>query len=985
MAPEFSARSPRYGKEDSTVASEARNSEREWRILRQSKFPLCFAYEPERGRAPASSLRIVPGIHHGRAIIPALMPLASGTKLGPYEIQSPLGAGGMGEVYRARDTRLDRTVAIKILASHLSSSPELKQRMEREARAISSLNHPNICHLYDIGSQDGTDYLVMEFLEGETLAERLRRGAISLPDALKIGIAIADGLALAHRQGIVHRDLKPGNIMLTKGGAKLMDFGLAKAASTGVSASASAPLLSAARTMSEASPMSPLTTAGSILGTIQYMSPEQVEGREVDGRSDIFSFGAVLYEMVTGKRAFSGKSQLSVASAILEKEPDAISTMKPLTPPALDRTIGKCLAKSPDERWQSASDLATQLKWMLDAGITGTSLPMPEPDHRANWKSAGWAVSALLLLLIGGLLWANFGQGTRPKPVMRFSIGLPDGQTLGGTWYWYPSIAISQDGSQVAYVTHQGGESRIYIRRIGETTPVAVAGTERADMPFFSPDGQWLGMYSGGKIKKVPLAGGPTVIIAQTSFKGASWGPDDTIYFGNGAGLMKVAATGGTPQTVIALDAKRGETDQAYPDVLPGGKALLFTVRNMEQPSFDEADIAVLKLTTGERKILVKQGTDAHYVSSGHLVFMRAGVLLAVPFDAEKLEIKGAPVPVIDKVLENPRIGAGQYAVSKDGLLVFIPGGVTYGEHELVFVDKAGNVKPLTANKRPYEDFTISPDGRYIAATIEGPVTNTWVHDIARDTETRFNFGIENRDPTWTPDGKHIAYSGYKDKKYAVLWKPMDGSAPEEALVEDEQNVDAWFFTPDGGTLLYARYQFAGEQNIGALPLNDRTHGHMIFPAKYSVEWAILSPDGKWIAYDSDESGRPEVYVAPYPALEPRERISTDGGLHPLWARDGRELYYRMGTSPEEMEQRFLGQKTRVMAVSIETKPAFKAGQPRMLFEGPYFESGHDIAVTPDGKGFVLIRENDTQAGPREIQVVVNWPDELKQRSRGGN
>ncbi len=892
----------------------------------------------------------------------------------------------MGEVYRARDTRLDRTVAIKILASHLSSSPELKQRMEREARAISSMNHPNICHLYDIGSQDGTDYLVMELLEGETLAERLRRGAMALPEILKVGSAIAEGLALAHRQGIVHRDLKPGNIMLTKAGAKLMDFGLAKAASAGVSSAASAPLLSAAKTMSEASPMSPLTTAGSILGTIQYMSPEQVEGREVDGRSDIFSFGAVLYEMVSGKRAFSGKSQLSVASAILEKEPDPISAVRAMIPAVLDQTIRKCLAKSPDERWQSASDLATQLKWMLDGGVTAEGDGAQKGDDRTRWKSAGWLVSALLvLLLIGGLWWMNFGRSTAAKPVMRFTMVVPDGQALGGSWYWYPSIAISQDGSRVAYVTHQGGESRIYIRGTGETLPVAVPGTERGDMPFFSPDGQWLGMYSGGKIKKVPLAGGPTVTIAQTSFKGATWGTDDTIYFGNGAGLMKVPAAGGTPQKVVELDAKRGETDQVYPELLPGGKALLFTVRNMEQPSFDEADIAVLKLASGERKILVKQGTDAHYVSSGHLVFMRAGVLLAVPFDAERLEVTGAAVPVVDKVLENPRIGAGQYAVSKDGLLVYIPGGVTYGEHELVFVDKAGNVKPLTANKLPYEDFTISPDGKYIAATIEGPITNTWLHDIARDTETRFNFGIENRDPTWTPDGKRIAYSGYKDGKYAVFWKPIDGSAPEEALIEDGQNVDAWFFTPDGGTLLYARYQFSGEQNIGALPLNDRQHPHMIFPAKYSVEWAILSPDGKWIAYDSDESGRPEVYVAPYPALEPRERISTDGGLHPLWARDGRELYYRRGANPEEMEQRFLGQKTRVMAVTIETKPAFKAGQPRMLFEGPYFESGHDIAVTPDGKGFVLIRENDTQTGPRGIEVVVNWPEELRQRARAGN
>ena len=914
------------------------------------------------------------------------MPLASGTKLGPYEIQSALGAGGMGEVYRARDTRLDRTVAIKILASHLSASPELKQRMEREARAISSLNHPNICHLYDIGSQDGTDYLVMEFLEGETLAERLRRGAIPLAEVLQVGITIAEALAAAHRQGMVHRDLKPGNIMLTKGGAKLMDFGLAKSAAAGTPASGTnAPLLSAAMTISDASPMSPLTTAGSIVGTIQYMSPEQVEGKELDSRSDIFSFGAVLYEMVTGKRAFEGKSQLSVASAILEKDPHPVSALKPMTPPALDRTILKCLAKNPEQRWQNASDLATQLSWLTDASGTFSAVKSASPQPIP--AKLRWLLIVLLLLFLIGVItvWNSLRDVTRESPMtMRFNIALPEDQALGGTWYWYPSVAISPDGSKVAYVTHHGGVSQIFLRRIGEATPQVLPGTERADMPFFSPDGQWLGMYSGGKIKKVPLAGGPTVTLAETSFKGATWGPDDAIYFSNGAGLMKVAATGGDPQKVLALDAKAGETDQVFPEVLPGAKALLFTVRNMKQPSFDEADVAVVKLATGERKILVRQGTDAHYVSSGHLVFMRAGVLMAVLFDADKLEVKGAAVPVVEKVLENPRIGAGQYAVSRDGLLVYIPGGVSYGEHEMVFVDKAGNAKPLTANKRPYEDFTLSPDGKFLAITIEGPVTNTWVHDISRDTETRFNFGIENRDPTWTPDGKHIAYSGYHDNKYAVFWKPMDGSTPEEALVLSDKNVDAWFFSPDGGTLLYAVYQFAEEQNIAALPLKDREHARMIFPAKYSVEWAILSPDGKWIAYDSDESGRPEVYVAPYPALEPRERISTDGGLHPLWSPDGRELYYRMGTSPEEMEQRYLGQKTRIMAVSIDTKPALQAGKPRMLFEGPYFESGHDIAVTPDGKGFILIRENDT-AGPREMQVVVNWTAELRQRVRAGN
>jgi len=916
------------------------------------------------------------------------MALASGTKLGPYEIQSLLGAGGMGEVYRARDTRLDRSVAIKVLASHLSSSPELKQRMEREARAISSLNHPNICHLYDLGSQNSTDYLVMEFLEGETLGERLRKGPLPLNDALRIGFTVAEALAAAHRHGIVHRDLKPGNIMLTKTGAKLMDFGLAKsAAAAGVdAAAANAPLLSAARTMSDASPMSPLTTAGSIVGTIQYMSPEQLEGKEVDGRSDLFSFGAVLYEMISGKRAFGGQSQLSVASAILEKEPDPISAVKPMTPPPLDRTIRKCLAKHPDERWQSASDLATQLSWMMDATVTPVGLP-PETGKATSWGRFGWILSAVLglLLLSAGWAWMRWQRATPARPVMRFSIGLPEGDSLGGTWYWYPSLAIAEDGSQVAYVTHHAGQSQIYVRRIGETTPRAIPGTERADMPFFSPDGLWLGIYSGGKIKKVPLAGGPTVTLADTPFKGGTWGPNDTIYFGNGAGLMKVAASGGEPRRVTTLDTKAGETDQVFPEILPGAKALLFTLRNMQQPSFDEADIAAVELGTGKRKILIKQGTDPHYVSSGHLVFMRAGVLMAAPFDAERLEVRGAAVPVVENVLENPRIGAGQYAVSKDGLLVYIPGGVSYGEHEMVMVDKAGNAKPLTSNKRPYEDFTISPDGKYLALTIEGPVTNTWIHDIARDTETRFNFGIENRDPTWTPDGKHIAYSGYKDGKYALFWKPLDGSTPEEPLILRDNSVDAWFFSPDGATLLYADWQFGGTLNIGALPMQHRDQARLVFPPKYNVEWAILSPDGKWIAYDSDESGRPEVYVAPYPALEPRERISTAGGLHPLWSPDGRELYYRMGTTQEDMEQRFLGQKTRVMAVSIETKPSFKAGQPRMLFEGPYFESGHDIALTPDGKSFVLIREDDTQAGPRTIDVVVNWPEELKQRAKAEN
>ena len=548
--------------------------------------------------------KVASAYNHGR------MPLNPGERLGPYEIVAPLGVGGMGEVYRARDTRLGRDVAIKILPQEMSADPVRKQRFEREAKTISGLNHPNICVLHDVGTQNGLDYLVMECVEGETLAERLRKGPMPLEQVLKCGAQIADALDKAHRSGVVHRDLKPGNIMLTKGRAKLLDFGLAKPA-PGAAGLATLTTIAASH--------SPVTQEGTVVGTFQYMSPEQLEGREVDGRSDIFSLGAVLYEMVTGKKAFEGKSQFSVASAILEKEPPPISAVQPLTPIALDRTIRKCLAKRSDERWQSASDLATQLGWMTDISGSGVAATPGVSASRMGWSS--WAVSgALGLLLIGAVaLWLSAGRKVPAAQVMRFSIGAAAGNALGGTWYWYPSVAISEDGSQIAYVAHRGGESQIYVRGIGEASARVVPGSEGADMPFFSPDGQWLGIHSGGKIKKVPLAGGPMVTIAKTSFKGGMWAPDDMIYFSNGAGLMKVAATGGEPQKITTLNAKSGETDQVFPELLPGGKALLYTTRNMEQPSFDEADIAVVRLGSEERKILVKGGTDPHYVASGYL------------------------------------------------------------------------------------------------------------------------------------------------------------------------------------------------------------------------------------------------------------------------------------------------------------------------------------------------------------------------------
>ena len=926
------------------------------------------------------------------------MGLSAGTKLGPYEILGALGAGGMGEVYRARDTRLERTVAIKVLNSALVASPDVKARFEREARAISQLNHPNICTLHDIGCASPTvaggppalppvDFLVMEFIDGESLTDRLRRGPLPMPELLKIGSEIADALDRAHRAGIVHRDLKPGNIMLAKSGCKLLDFGLAKpmvmAAGANPAGQGAAPLLSAAVTVSGPSPqMSPLTTQGAIIGTIQYMSPEQIEGKEADARSDIFALGAVLYEMATGKRAFEGKSQLSTATAILEKEPEPLTASQPTTPAALDHTICTCLVKDREMRRQSARDVLLDLQWIAKEGalLRAGSSAADRPNLR--WMTV--AVAAALLVAV--VVWRVGRPAAFAAPVMRFTIAVPAGASLGGSWYQSPGIALSRDGSQLAFVAHSGGSSQIYLRSMSDVIARPVPGTEGATTPFFSPDGRWLGFDSAGKLKKVPTSGGAAVVIGsptqqvEAGLYGAYWNSDDFIFFSDGSGIYRIAAGGGTPEAVTRLDQQNAEVEHGFPHVLPGGKALLFVVRTGKEASFDEADVWAVALANGKRKLLIKAATDPHYVASGHLIFLRAGVLFAVPFDADKLEVRGEAAPVVENVRENPRVGAGQFGIADNGTLVYVSGGVSFGEHELVMVDKSGKGRALTAVPRPYEDFSISPDGRYIATTIEGSVTDTWVHDIARDTDSRFTFGVEHRDPCWTPDGKRITYSGFKDGKYGLFWRAADGSGPEEELAATPTNSFPWFWSPDGKTLLYSSVGPAGDWDISAFSLPDRKI-RPVLNTPFSDDWAAFSPDGKWIAYDTNESGQYEVYVAPFPALSPRTRISIDGGLHPLWSPDGRELYYRTGSSLEALAARTLSVSSKVEAVSVQTAPALKAGTPHELFEGPYFNSGHDWAITPDGRDFIFIRDKEGQSGPGEMSVVLNWFEDVKRRA----
>jgi Tol biopolymer transport system component len=902
------------------------------------------------------------------------MPLSPGTKLGPYSIAGPLGAGGMGEVYRARDTRLDRTVAIKVLPAHLSGSPDVKQRFEREARAISSLNHPHICTLHDVGSQDGVDYLVMEYVEGETLAARLKKGPLPLDQALPIAIDVAEALDRAHRAGITHRDLKPGNIMLAKDGAKVLDFGLAKIGERGVGASAGAAGMQTITT--------PLTGQGAIVGTLQYMAPEQLEGKEADARSDIFAFGTVIYEMVTGRRAFEAKSEASLIAAILEHEPTPIAQLQPLSPRLLDRLVRDCLAKDPDQRRQTAHDVLLDLKWIASAGMESQENAATRRRDLKPWFAAALAVA----LAVVALLWML----TRPRATertTRLQVTLPAGDYYGGSWWWLPTLALAPDGSRLAYVATHDGVTQLYLRNMGEWEGHPLPGTVDAHTPFFSPDGAWLGAIVQEKIIKIPVSGGPpvTVLTQASNVYGACWAPDGNIYFASEepGGLSKVSANGGTPQIVTTIDIKARETDHRFPEMLPGGEALLFTVRNGDEPNFDEADIQAVSLKTGARKMIVKSGTNPRYLPNGYLLFLRAGVLFAAPFDPVKLELKGQPTPVVDGVIENPRIGAGQFAVSADGSLVYIPGGVTFGDHELVFVDHSGNTRVLTSKKRPYEDFSISPDGRFIATTIEGPVTDTWIHDIVRDTETRFTFGVEHRDPAWSADGKRVAYSGYRDGKFTIDWKTLDGSGPEEQLVASDYAVWPWFFSRDGRVLLYVVLNPTNAEDIWILPLEGDRKPRPLFNSRFSEEWAQTSPDDHWVAYNSDESGRPEVYVTPFPGPGPKLRVSTEGGRHPQWSPNGRELYYRVGASSES--QRALGQNSKIMAVSIETAPELKAGTPHLLFQGPFFDSGHDYAVTPDGKGFIFIRETPPVAGASQLKVVLHWFDELKHRAVAEN
>jgi eukaryotic-like serine/threonine-protein kinase len=900
------------------------------------------------------------------------MTILPGKRLGPHEILSSIGAGGMGEVYRARDTRLDRIVAIKVLPVHLANRSELRERFEREARTIASLNHPHICTLHDIGKQDGIDFLVMEYLEGETLARRLEKGPLPLEQVLHYAIEISDALDKAHRKGVTHRDLKPGNIMLTKSGTKLLDFGLAKLKQEVAPANA---LLSDLPTAND-----PLTAQGTILGTLQYMAPEQVEGKEVDARTDIFAFGAVVHEMATGKRAFEGKTQASLIAKILEIDPPPISSLQPMTPPALDRVIKKCLAKEPEKRWQAASDVCDELKWIAEGS---SQVVIASTTSMKGVRSLGRRalIVSLCTLLFGavsaGLLTWNLKPSVATQPVTRTVIPLPPGQQLAGLDLG-PAVALSPDGSHLAFVARQGGTQQLYLRAMDSLESKPIPGTEGASEPFFSPDGQWVGFFAGGKMKKILVSGGAVITLGDAADPcGANWSIQGTIAFAptNVSNLEQVPDGGGVAQPLTRLD--KDDRGDRWPEFLLGGKAVLFAA-GANAYNFTNAQVVVQLVGTGQRKNLIQGGMYPRYAPSGHLVFMQGGSMMAAPFDPQRLVVTGSTVPVVEGVLQSSVTGAAQYSFSSTGSLVYVSGSIRSAQSKLVWVSRNGAEQPLAAQARAYVEPRISPDGRRVAVTITEQESQTWLYDLSRDTLSRFTFeGNVSVDAVWTPDGKRIAFTSNKEGPLNIFWQMFDGSGGLERFTTSDYSQFPMSWSPDGQLLAYTEINPSSQRDIWVLRMGDSSPSSGKVPKaqpfiRTPFDEAVprFSPDGHWLAYISNESGRYEVYVQSYPGPGGKWQISTEGGTEPVWNPNGRELFYRSGDG--------------MMAVEITTHPGFAVGKPRMLFEGHYEPAPVPIAnydVSPDGQRFLMLKPvEEVEAPATQINVVLNWFEELKQK-----
>jgi Tol biopolymer transport system component len=876
------------------------------------------------------------------------MPFEKGTRLGPYEILSPIGAGGMGEVYLATDTRLNRRVAIKVLPPQWASDPDMKVRFEREARIIGNLSHPHICTLHDIGRELGADYLVMEFLEGETLAERIARGPLPVEEAVRISAQIADALDKAHREGVTHRDLKPGNVMLTKSGVKLLDFGLARE-------NASAKPSMETRL--------DVTMRGAIVGTMQYMAPEQLEGREVTPQTDIFAFGAVLYEMLTGKKAFTGDSQAGLISAIMTAAPPSISVTQKIDSPALEYAVKRCLEKDPTNRWQSARDLMDHLQWAVQGNASPAVVKDAHARRHLRLVAALSALSALLAML---LVVFALTRPQRPPPAAEIRF-LLEAEVAGA------SLAVSPDGRWIAYSGREkGSQTRfLFLRAMGSTTSQKIAGTEDALAPFWSPRNDRIGFFSGNSLKAVAISGGVPEIIcpAQGTNRAGTWNWANVIVFASDNVLNRVDAGGGKPEPLTTLNVSRAEVAHTLPSFLPGGEHFLFLV--LSQQDADDA-IYLGGLNSKEPARLISLRSMAAY-SSGHLLYVDDGALVARPFDPDSQTFQGEPFRLVN--------GADPaFSVSDSGVLLYRPPAPSViPKFQYSWVDRSGRTMAIIGQPEHYFPYwDLSADAKQAAVTrvdVEASNMDIEILDLERGILSKVTTDAASEaDPRWSPDGLRVAYTTQKKGNRDVFERNASGLGEETELLNssDPETLDDW--SSDGRYVIYRTG--ANTNTIFALPLFGDRKPFPVVASEFNKDGSQLSPDSKWLAYNAVETGMSQVYVVSFPTASQKRQISTNGGTQPRWRQDGKELY-------------FLSNDGKMMAVDISTEPTLSSGAPRQLFEtgvGRASFDAEEYGVTGDGKRFLLLKAQQSQEAaepaPRPFTVIVNWTAALRERQQ---
>jgi serine/threonine protein kinase len=901
--------------------------------------------------------------------------LVAGTRLGPYEIQAPLGAGGMGEVYRARDTRLDRTVAIKILPPQFAGDAFLRERFDREARLISGLSHPHICALFDVGEHDGVAFLVIEHLEGETLAARLEKGRLKLDHALQIAVQLAGALDAAHRAGVVHRDVKPGNVMLTRAGAKLLDFGLAR----------TEPLVSP---LSGASlmPTTPaaVTAQGTILGTLQYMSPEQLDGSEADARSDIFAFGALVYEMVTGRKAFEGKSQASLIAAIMSADPPSIGTLQPMAPAPLDRVIRKCLAKDPDDRWHSAKDLADELSWIGRSESTMDSHQTSAPvsagasvrSTRVPWGVAGALACALIASVALGRAGYFSPPAERSVPY-RASLNLPPDTSMD-TVAPGRRVALSPDGRFIAFAATISGRQRfLWVRRTDGLTSQPIPGTEGANNPFWSPDSKSIGFVAQGRLKKVDAGGGPVVTLADEAVAlGGTWNRDHVILYAGRAGeIRRVSATGGSSSVAImglAPDKPAVLTDPVF---LSDGRHFLYQAGQLSVPA-DVGGVYVGSLDSQEKpKRLLSINSNA-FASRGYLLFARDRTLMAQPFDEARLELSGTPVVVGEDLEVGSNPISASFSVSATGALAYRT-GASLVRTQLAWFDRRGVRQGNVSDVADDMTVKLSPDGSHVVVSGLDPARNArdiWTIDLQRNLRTRFTFdAADDMSPLWSTDGRDVIFASRKRGRLDIYKKPASGAGNETELLTDRQNnLYPCSVSPDGKFLLF----FTGNalsstsNDLWLLPLDGTAKPRVFVQTEFAETYPAFSPDGRWVAYTSTESGRGEIYVVPFPGPGGKWQVSQGGGAFARWRGDSAELFFQ--SEEGLMSAAVDGRGTAFVVGKIS--PLFK---PRIRGVGFGGSNAHNYDVTPDGQRFLIAVTEDAPTEP-PITLLVNWPAALR-------